>query len=278
MQTAIAEPVRSVTVNGVAATSAMTPTEIFNAHLTAQGGTPIVERPQHNGNGPPLGYQTPATVQRLAQGDGVPAAPGTIAGKAPPPAPKVLEASNNNIEAFDAEMRAKGLQRTDMATQPGEVNHEAVELIGKRYISLMRGVTNEEQAARHKASYEKDLKSLYEGKQLTEAQMTILRRAAAGGNGEGTSFMPKAKAAPAPAPTAAPVATWQQHVQDGQVDLDKITTADTSGYTLQRFVKNQTLRAEAFDMLKNAKAAGFSQQQIDSYFRQDAINLGWVKQ
>lgn len=61
-------PVISATSNGVTVTSRMTPTERFQAHLTAQGAQ-LPARPERVVTGPPSNYQTPETLRRLAQGE-----------------------------------------------------------------------------------------------------------------------------------------------------------------------------------------------------------------
>lgn len=78
-------------------------------------------------------------------------------------------------------------------------------------------------------------------------------------------------------PTYAQDDSWQQHVVDGQIDVSKLTLAHTANYRIPVFVKDQTLTVAAIDQLRQARAAGFTQQQVDSYFRQEAIKLGWIR-
>lgn len=280
----VAEPVRSVTVNGITATSAMTGTEIFNAHLKAQGGTPSA-KPESATGAPPTSYQTGATQQRIAQierENGSTATAGTIAGKAPPPTPKVLEKQNatDKVAQFDAEMRAQGKQIAPgtgtPSTDPIAVDQAGIDKLSAQYQTLMRDlepaaaktVNGQKTLDDIRAQYRAELKEFYEGRRLGETRKQFWARR------DGT-----APAAPSGAPVldGPRVQTWNTHVVDGQVDLDKITLDDTGGYTLTRFKPNQTFRVEAFEMLRQAKAAGFTQAQVDAYLRQEAVKLGWVK-
>jgi hypothetical protein len=111
-------------------------------------------------------------------------------------------------------------------------------------------------AARFKAAYENDVKSLLEGKQLTAKQIATLK----GTLGKVDSFVPKTREA---APTASAVPaysdSWKQHVEDGEwLGLENLTTAHTSGYTLERFVNSQRVHVSVIDQLRDARAAGIA--------------------
>jgi len=73
-------------------------------------------------------------------------------------------------------------------------------------------------------------------------------------------------------------AGWKQHVEDGEwVGLEHLTTAHTSGYTIPQYVADQRVHVSTFALLRDAKAAGISQQQVNAVLHQQARNHGWVK-
>jgi hypothetical protein len=209
------------------------------------------------------------------------------AAKAPPPVEpaKPIAPPQGNPSAarqadLDRELQAAGIQTGPDGRRiaAGQVDQEAIDLLTANYRTLaIANKDRPEVAARFKAAYENDLKSLLDGRQLSGAQIAEMRKRAGGGNVE--SFMPKSKepTTPAPAPTAAK-AGWQSHVEEGQwVGLEHLTTADTAGYTIPRFVKDQRVHVSTFELLKQAKAAGISQEQVNAVMTQQAKNAGWVK-
>jgi hypothetical protein len=273
------------TVGGVELKAGMTPRERFQALARSmETGT---YAPQHNGAGPPLEYQTHGTQTRIAQGEKR-AAPNTVGNKPAPPSPKELERqqffenkppqgepSAARQAELDAELQAKGLlKRPDGTTHAdGQPDLEAAERLTARYRKLCEALLpNDMPPQRREAKhqelrevYERDMVRILNGRPLTELELSI--------------DMPKPKAPAAPAPTA-PVARngWQSHIEDGQwVGLENITTADTHGYTIPRYVKEQRLHVSTFELFKQAKAAGISQAQVNAVMHQQAVNMGWVK-
>jgi hypothetical protein len=186
--TAVAEPVRSVTVGGVTATSAMSPQEIFNAHLTAQGGQPVDFKgqgrsgmvPLHVHPSPTGGVMTgeaasgnpaplPDHMTRPATGGG-----SALANNPPPPSAK--------LAAFDQEMRDKGIQRTDMPP-PGDVDQTGIAKLNEAFQTKMRDwealpddARKERNVARIRAQYQEELKEFYDGRRLGEKRSEFQAR------------------------------------------------------------------------------------------------------
>lgn len=258
---------------GVTVDTSMTPEQRFQAILKA--------------NVAPSQFHTDGTVARFAQGDGRPAEAGTIAGKAAPPAPKTLERSNalppqgNPSPArqaeLDAELQAAGIQTRPDGRRIGNsaIDQEAIDLLTASYRTIATGVKdNPAAAARFKAAYEKDLAALLDGKQLTGAQIAELRKRAGGGNVE--SFVPKATDPPVPTPTSTP--GWQSHIEDGEwIGLENLTTADTSGYTIPKWVDRQRVHISVIEQLKDAKATGITQAQVNAVLGAHARRNGWTE-
>jgi hypothetical protein len=264
---------RDMVVNGVTLTAGMTAEHRFAAIAKANVSTQ---------------FHTDSTAALFAQKDGP--VPGSIAGKAPPPPPAALERSNamppqgNPSPArqvdLDREQQDAGIQtRPDgRRIAVGQRDDEAIDLLTANYrILALANRDNPAAAARFKAAYENDLKSLLDGKQLSGAQIQELRKRA--GRGDIESFVPKSKEPAAPALQAPPaVPGWQSHIEDGQwVGLEHLTLDDTHGFTIPRFVDNQRVHTSTFELLKQAKAAGISQAQVNAVLTQQARNNGWVR-
>jgi hypothetical protein len=100
--------VASVTANGVTISSAMTPTERYNA-IAKSMGAPTVERPVA-----PAQWHTPATVQTFMdqERNGKQAA-----AKAAPPAKAKQQSDPNAVAKFDEEMRQQGKQLPTQAQE-----------------------------------------------------------------------------------------------------------------------------------------------------------------
>lgn len=264
-----------VTVGNITLPAGSTPQQRFEARLKASGlpSAPVNTRA---GMGPPLHiHATPeGGVSDVQTGE-------TAAAKAPP-SPKQLEKQNkpqDNVAAFDQEMRSKGLQTGgDVTLAPGQFDQEAHELITEKYKAIaapLVGKTDQASIAtaeRFKAAYLADIKSLYEGRQLTAGQKAELRKSL----GKVDTLLPKSKETPAPAPTTAP--GWQSHIEDGEwVGLEHLTTADTHGFKIKQYVKDQRVNVAVFERLKQAKAWGFSQAEVDAVFDVYARQNGWTK-
>jgi hypothetical protein len=261
----VAAPVVSREVApGVTIDTSMTPEQRFQVILKA--------------NAQPQQFHTDGTAMRLAQGDGRvnellggKSPPPTTASKAPP-TPAELEATRRaNIADFDAEMRAKGLQTAPQprdasgrfASVPADqVDQRALEAASKAFAALP---PVEREAKR--AEYQTELRTIYEGRRLGESADAFRARQ----SGESPPAAPTGPTVPAYSDD------WKAHVQDGWVDIDKLTTAHTSGYTIPRYVNNQTLHPSTIELLRQARAAGISQQQANAVLHQNAIKLGWVK-
>lgn len=242
--------------------------------MTLPAGSTSAQRLEaHAKAGTQTHFHVNSTAMSFAKADG------TFGGRAAPPSPKALEAANKptaqqqaaKLADFDAEMRASGKQITPGtgAPAPGEIDQDGLNLVTARYKVLAKAAVGDPaMLEQHKRAYHNDLKAFYDGRRLTDAQRARMR----GGEAPG-SFVPKAPAAPTPPAQSG----WQSHVKDGQVDLEHLTTDDTHGFTIPRFVKDQTLHVAAFEQLKNAKAAGFTQEQVNAYLTTEARNKGWVK-
>jgi hypothetical protein len=248
---------------GVKVDSGMTGAHILNAHLKAAGEKPV--QPPHVSFAGPQGH--PHTV---------------VAGDAPPPPAPVAkpapQTSTARIADFDAEMQSQGKQmRPDGRTiAAGEFDQEAADLITEHYKVLAAGAKDRpEVAARFKATYEADMKALYEGKQLTGPQIAKLR----GKSGKVDTFLPKDKAQPATEHT--PQQWAEAHVKvadkEGWIPLERINAAALSGYKLPKFLPDQTYHIGIFDDLANARRQGITQAQVDGFIRDGMVKAGWIK-
>jgi hypothetical protein len=200
----------------------------------------------------------------------------------PPPSPKALEAANKpgavapqgnpspaRLADFEAEMQAKGLMvRPDGSTHvDGAADPAIIEKLTARYRSLHKdliaGRNNPGKAAELRAAYERDLKRAVEGRPVSEFELPL--------------ELPKPKAAPAPAtPPTKP--GWQSHIEDREwVGLEHLTLNDTHGFTIPRWVDGQRVHVSTFGLLRDAKAAGVTQAQVNAVLRQHAVRAGWVK-
>jgi hypothetical protein len=299
-------PVATATVNGVVATSAMTSQQIFNAHLAAQGGTPVDFKAGAR-SGPPLHVHADST-------GGLADAQATAA-KAPP-TPKQLERQNamppqgtpaaTRQAEFDADMQAKGLQRRpDGSTHAeGEVDHDSVAKLTESYKYWYGRQGTEEKRQELRASYERDLKRIHNGRPLTELELTI-------STGEVVAKMRggkevKARETPAPAPTDTVAALLAEYAKlpagsktpavardydvaimknvanaHGRAHVSRFNANSLSGYKLPDFLGKehggQHYPAEIIYDLARARAAGLTQAQVDAFVRDDMVAGGWVK-
>lgn len=289
---AVAERPASVTVApGVTVTAAMTPTERFNAIAQAAGAptvAPTIAAPQ---------FHTPATLQRFAQGDaearsaapavqredgssGAPAHAGMVA-----PSPEELAAANSGdpLAAFDAEMRARGVQRP-LEEQQAEaerfqvddrtgvrVDTHALERAHELYRSIPAA---ERESAR--GEYEQTLADILAGK-LGLADMEDVP-------GAGQPRDAQGRYAPSQAAAAQPQYTVKQmeeeHAKvadaDGWIPLARVGKWALSGYTLKQYIPDQRLNPAAFGMLANARKAGVSQAQVDAFLENQMRADGWI--
>jgi hypothetical protein len=238
----------------------MTPLERHNA-MAKSMGAPIVERPSVNLF--PVTGMTNGTAAELARRDA----------KAPPPSQAALKAppapgdDPGKLAAFDAEMRAKGLQRAPDGTfQPSamvEVDQAALEALDKAY----RAMTPKQREA-NRAVYRNDLRTIYEGRRNGETLAQFQARR------DGTDATPLAQ--------SHTPQQWQEGHKsvttfDGFIPLERINVAGLSGYTLPKLIEGQQYRADVFSMLADARAAGLTQAQVDAYIRHQMKREGHVK-
>jgi hypothetical protein len=66
-------------------------------------------------------------------------------------------------------------------------------------------------------------------------------------------------------------------LQGEWVRLEHLTTDDTSGFTIPRYVDNQRIYVSTFDLLKQAKGAGITQAQVNAGLAAQARQNGWTK-
>lgn len=189
-----------------------------------------------------------------------------------PPSPQELEASNAKLAQFDDEMRAKGFQLPapveDGRFQRDErtgivVDTAALEQCHKLFREL---APKEREDAR--GEYEATLAEIYAGKlQLADMEGTDAPRVEQPREPNGRF---------AAQPSAEP--GWQSHVEDGEwVPLEHLTTNDTSGYTIPQYIQGQRVNVSTFELLRQAKAAGISQDQVNAVLHQQAVGMGWVR-
>ena len=260
---------KEVTVNGIT----------FPANSTPEQRQALVAK-----SGLQTQWHTDGTVARMNQGDALTGskAPPPSTTSRTPPSPAQLEAQNSltrstngatDLKELESPRDAQGRFTTQrdgqrVATVEQEQAAAAVDKLTTRYRQLHKdliadqdpGSKREEKAQELRESYERDVQRALEGR--TDFELRI--------------DPPKKRAPAAPAPTAAP--TWQQHVQEGAwVPLDRVTLADTHGFTIPQFVKDQRLHVSLFEQLRGAKAAGITQDQLNVVFRHLAANEGWVK-
>jgi hypothetical protein len=258
---------------GVTVNSGMSPTQIFQAHLKANVSTQ---------------FHTDGTAMKLAQVDG---APGGIAGKAPPPTPKALEAANkpqgtpsaSRQAEFDAEMQAKGLQRRpDGSTHAdGEVDHDSIAKLTEsyKYWHARRDTQAERQELRER--YERDLRRIHNGRPLSELELNI-------STGEVVAIMkgskevkPRETAPAAPVSRFTPAQWVEGHKsvvnQHGMMPLDRINKAGLSGYTLPKYLPDQHYSPEIFALLQDARGEGLTQKMVDGMIKAEMVRTGWLK-
>jgi hypothetical protein len=264
-QVQTAEPVRSVTVGNVTVTSTQTPEERF-ATIAKSMGVPVAEPARATFAGPE-GH--PHVV--------VPDGEASTVSKAPPPSPSALEKQN----AFDTEMRAKGLQKP-VAPPPGQqrpsvppeqLDTAGIAKLNENYTKLMSqfealpySQARDINIEKTRKQFQEEMQEFYQGRKLGEKRSEFRARR------DGTAVTPSAPAAPTKAPG------WQSHVEEGGwVDLGKLTLDDTSGYTIPRWRADQRVNVQTFDLLKQAKAAGITQAQVNAVLTEQAKAAGWVK-
>lgn len=226
----------------------------------------------------------------------------------PAPSPKALEKQNamptpeaqaQKIAEFDAEMQAKGLQRTPGEGAPaGEIDTVGIEKLNARYKELMKGL--ESTAGNRdngkstidsiRKQYQQELAEFYNGRRLSETRAQFQARQAKpatpaatgaawstpGENGARTltaagtkmqnDLLAEYKALPAAQKTAATSRDYQIGVlktianERGMVSTAHIDAKFLSGYTLP---KGEFVTPEIIHDLARAKAIGLTQAQVN---------------
>lgn len=277
---------------GVTVTADMSPTERYNA-IAKSVGAPLYERPIS-----PPQFHTDATMQRFAQGeaelaarnapkpsghtstpatgpreDGTVSAPhaGMVA-----PTPEEL-AHANSLEGFDAEMRAKGIQKP---LEPDTGQFQVDERTGirvdvfalERAHELFRSMTPEERQA-ERADYEATLGEIYAGR-LGLADMED-------GPTATQPRDPQGRYAPASTPTYTVQQMEEAHAgragADGFIPLAAIGKWATSGYELPRLVPDQTYHSAIFADLAWARANGITQKQVEAFIADGMRKQGLIR-
>lgn len=260
-------------VGGVTLTPQSTGREIFAAHLKASGA-PASELDAHAGFGPPLHvHADPLGGVMHAEAPAAPVAPA----KAPPTAGEQAA----KVAEFDAQMRAEGKQlpaaRSTLAV--GEFDQAGFEALTEHYKVLALGAKNTpEVAARFKATYEKDVAALYDGRQLSAAELAKIKTS----QGKVDSFLPKATAPAAPPASQHTPEAWAEGHKSvtnehGMIPVERLNPAALSGYTLPRLIEGQHYDANVFADLASARAAGFTQAQVTAYIKAQMTKDGWLR-
>ncbi len=282
---------------GIKINAAMSPLERHNV-IAAARGLPTVQRPAGITFGP-------------AQGETNAAAPaGTVGGKAPPPAPTELEQANR-IAEFDREMQAVGKQLTPRDTSG---RFATVQKAIDTRLAAFRGLKPEQRTKAVRVQLERDLVPLYEQLQGAAADAssppTGQRQPAPANAGQGALSQPVAgaqhrgltaagqklegevlaefKALPeAKRGDSATIDVYNSALvairanEHGRVHVSAFHPAMLHGYRLPDFVNGakggQHYPATVINDLAKARAAGLSQQQVDSFIRAGMVRDGWLK-
>jgi len=260
----------------------MSPLERHNAVAKAMG-LPTASRPAGITFGPE-GH--PHTVVPDAEA-------GTIGNNPAPPSPAALEAANKPQAApsasrqaeLDADLQARGLQKRPdgRVIADGEIDREAIDALTTTYRALVGPLVGKTDAAslataaRFKAAYEKDVKSILEGKQLTAKQIATLK----GSLGKVDSFVPKTKET-APVQNTATVEQWEAaHKtvanEHGMVRVESFNVSALSGYTLPKLADGWGYPVSTIRQLADARQSGVTQKQLNDFIRAQAVRDGWVK-
>ncbi len=282
---------------GIKINMAMTPLERHNI-VAAARGLPTVQRPA----GIPFGP---------AQGETSAAAPaGTVAGKAPPPAPTELERANR-IAEFDREMQATGKQL--MMPRDTSGRFATVQKAIDTRLAAFRALKPEQRTHAVRVQLERDLAPLYEqlqgaaadasspptGQQRAPAKagQGALSQAVAGAQHRGLTaagqklegeVLAEFKALP-PAKQRDPATIDLYNVavvairanEHGKAHISVFHPAMLHGYRLPDFLNGarggQHYPATVINDLAKARAAGLSQQQVDAFIKTGMVRDGWLR-
>lgn len=245
---------------GITVNAGMTGAEIFNAHLKAAGEKPYTP-PRVSFSGPE-GHPPGAVL------------PGeSAAARNPPPSPAVLEAANKpdaaaKVADFDADMRAKGLQRTDApAAQPGEIDQAGVATLTARYKELMGALERSPQSqardsniVKIRAQYNEELEEFMQGRRLGEKRSEFHARR------DGTA--PAALSPASPEVVKAADAAAKAANAEGFTPAAAIGKELLFGYTIPQ--DREYVVADLVAGLRMARAGNLTQAQMEAA-------AGWAK-
>jgi hypothetical protein len=249
----------------------------IDSSMTAQQRFEIIK----NAGVVPEQFHTNSNATTFANGEkkGAPASTTKLPASAP--------STGDPVADFDAEMRAKGLQRVDTPpaqTGPVEVDEKALAALNELY----RGYSPAERE-RYREAYQRDLITVYGGRKLGEKLADFEARKA------GTSAVPfndpEAQrrhdervarwdaAHPKSQYTAQQWEDGHKSVTDAQgwIPFDRVNKAGLSGYQLPKWIENQTVHRSVFTQLADARAAGLTQEQVTAYLAAQMRRDGHIK-
>lgn len=264
--------------NGVA----LVPVVIGGVTLPA-GSTAADRLAAHAKAGTQTQFHTDSTVARLGMQ--------SSAAANPAPTPKQLERSNAmppqgapsaaRQAQLDAELQAAGIQkRPDGSThKDGEGDPESIAKLTESYRFHAINANSESARDELRASYERDLQRISNGRPLSELEIGIA-------TGEVVRKMQgskevKARETAPPVSEHPPQAWAEAHVtvadRDGYIPMERINKNGLSGYTLPKLIDGQTYHVSVFKELAAARDAGMTQKQVDAYIRAGMVRDGWIK-
>lgn len=246
---------------GVTVNANMSPEERF-AIVSKAVGAPVPTRPE--GARFAATGMTDHTAAELARGDARAAA---RAAKAPPPsAPAKPVAPPQGTPAERARDPA-GFTPATPASGEVQIDQAAIDKLNE----VWRAMTPEQREAK-RATYEHDLKTIFEGRKLGESVAQFEARKT------GTT----AQVPNEPVEQTHTPADWEKgHAsvtdKDGWIPIDRVNSAALSGYTLPKLIEGQQYHSSVFAQLADARAAGLTQAQVESYIRQQMKRDGYLE-
>lgn len=223
---------------GAVINSSMTPEQRFNAILKAGGEQPIERKSQSQE------FLTPATVARMQQLEAQKATATNRQANA-------LDQHVKNVterKAEDDAKRATKLSTPKVGPASGTPDKAGMDALAKAYGAMPKDVRET-----LREDFQQHLRWLSEGRTVDFAQWN-------------NHLTPD---------------VWEKtHAKDTVDDfipIGKISKAALSGYTLPKLLPNQEYHKSVFAQLADARAAGFTQAQVDMYIKSQMQRDGWVK-